>query len=286
LIEPDGSRDFDEADLEKPEPLDGPTDRGPGRRVIGIAVAFALVTASGGLLYLLRRSPAPTSATPGPAELARPPAATPEAPSSGEPASSPVPPLDGSDDFIRGLARALSSHPELAAWLAQRELVRTFVVVMSRIAEGASPAKQLSFLAQRDPFRTLGRPPRLSIDARSYARYDLFAAVVASLDAGGCARLYRKTEPLIEEAYRELGEPERGFSAVLDRAFQRLLDVPIVEGPVLLEASSVSYRFVDPRLESLTPAQKHLLRMGPRNMRLVQGKLREIRRELRPVGAG
>ena len=39
---------------------------------------------------------------------------------------------------------------------------------------------------------------------------------------------------------------------------------------------SVSYTYEDARLESLSAAQKQLLRMGPRNVRLVQAKLREI----------
>jgi hypothetical protein len=36
------------------------------------------------------------------------------------------------------------------------------------------------------------------------------------------------------------------------------------------------YTFEDPALESLTPGQRHLLRMGPRNTRLIQQKLREM----------
>ena len=37
------------------------------------------------------------------------------------------------------------------------------------------------------------------------------------------------------------------------------------------------YRFVKPQLESLSPAQKQLVRMGPDNMRIVKRKLRELR---------
>ena len=45
-----------------------------------------------------------------------------------------------------------------------------------------------------------------------------------------------------------------------------------------LRATSVTFQFADPELEALSPAQKHLLRMGPRNMRLVQHKMREFAR--------
>ena len=37
----------------------------------------------------------------------------------------------------------------------------------------------------------------------------------------------------------------------------------------------IGYGFVDPQLESLSNPQKQLLRMGPRNIRLIQAKLRE-----------
>ena len=43
-----------------------------------------------------------------------------------------------------------------------------------------------------------------------------------------------------------------------------------------LEPDSVTYKFADPALESLTPVQRQFLRMGPRNVRIIQGKLREI----------
>jgi hypothetical protein len=36
------------------------------------------------------------------------------------------------------------------------------------------------------------------------------------------------------------------------------------------------YPFADPKLESLGEVEKHLLRMGPRNAGVVQGKAREL----------
>jgi hypothetical protein len=42
----------------------------------------------------------------------------------------------------------------------------------------------------------------------------------------------------------------------------------------------VLYVYSDPQLESLSAAQKQLLRTGPRNVRLVQARLREIAQHL------
>ena len=46
--------------------------------------------------------------------------------------------------------------------------------------------------------------------------------------------------------------------------------------PISFEQGGTTYLMVDPLLEELSPAQKHLLRMGPENLQLIQAKLREI----------
>ena len=55
-----------------------------------------------------------------------------------------------------------------------------------------------------------------------------------------------------------------------------LLKTPVVEGDILVVPANVGYAYADPKLESLSHAQKQLLRMGPQNVRAVQEKLRAI----------
>jgi len=43
-----------------------------------------------------------------------------------------------------------------------------------------------------------------------------------------------------------------------------------------LVPSGIVYAFADPRLESMSAAQKNFLRMGPENVQTIQTKLREI----------
>jgi hypothetical protein len=47
-------------------------------------------------------------------------------------------------------------------------------------------------------------------------------------------------------------------------------------GPVEVIPKGALYAYADLRLEALSGAEKHLLRMGPENMRKVQTKLSEI----------
>jgi hypothetical protein len=191
-----------------------------------------------------------------------------------------LPPLDLTDTIVRELVGALSSRPELAAWLATDGLIRNFVASVDAVANGATPSAQLQRLAPARPFAVHARGDAAIIDARSYERYDGIAATVEGLDAQGLARVYATLRPRLQDAYRELGYPEGNVDAAVERAIGRLLDAPILEREVEVHRASVFYQFADPRIERLSAAQKQLLRMGPRNQRLVQDKLRAVGRAL------
>ena len=114
------------------------------------------------------------------------------------------------------------------------------------------------------------------LDPRSYDRYTAIADAIASVDPAGAARLYATLKPRIEEAHRELGSPDPSFDRTLERAIVALLDTPILDGPVRLKPKGIGYAFADERVEHLTGAQKHLLRTGPRNVRIIKERLRDI----------
>jgi len=191
-----------------------------------------------------------------------------------------LPPLAESDAFVREQAAGLSSHPQLAIWLASRGLVRVFAAAVLNLADGRSPAPLVPFLAPKAKFFAVERGGRLIADERSFAQYDDFANAVASLDTPGVARVYKTCLPLLNTAYAELGYPNADFSPTLERTIARLLETPVVESDIGLRKDPLFYRYADPALERLSLAQKQLLRTGPRNARLLQGKLRDLYREL------
>ncbi|MCU1384432.1 MAG: hypothetical protein JWL71_3129, partial [Acidobacteria bacterium] len=186
-----------------------------------------------------------------------------------------LPPLDESDTLVRTLVQALTESPAVMAWLPTRGLLRNFTVVVSNIAEGATPAKQLKVLRPNGAFRIVTRDGGTSVDPRSYDRYTTIADAVSSIDAGGAAKLYATLKPRIEDAQRDLGVPT-SFDRTLERAIVALLATPAIDGSERLKPKGIGYGYADDRLESLTPAQKQLLRMGPRNARVIKGKLRDI----------
>ncbi len=184
--------------------------------------------------------------------------------------------LDASDAPVRGLAADLSSNPIFGEWLKSKDLIRRFAAAVDNVANGQSPRPQLDFFVLSGEFKVLSRGGKVILDPADYERYNTVADVFDSLSVSGCARAYAAARPLLQQAYRELGYPKEDFHQTLLRAIIEILKAPIVEDPIILEKGVTTYQMVDPKLEDLSPAQKHLLRMGPENLQLIQAQLREI----------
>jgi Protein of unknown function (DUF3014) len=242
------------------------------------AIAIGIIVVSlAALWYVLSHNrAAPKSGPQTTADLPRPPARNPAEP--GEKID--LPPLDQSDGIIRELVGRLSSHPVAAAWLTTNGLIRNMTVVVANIADGETPAKHLRPLRPKGAFVTKQTGGLTFVDPASYARYDGIAGAVDALDARGVARFYATVKPRLDEAYGDLGLPEASFDRTVERAIVTLLKTPILDDNVQLRQSKVMYEFANPSLEGLTKAQRQFLRMGPRNMRIVKAKLRDVARYL------
>jgi len=204
------------------------------------------------------------------------PLAKPEEEAAPEPPQVDLPSLAESDEWVRLVIGQLSAHPELARWLVTEDLIQRFVVVVDNVAEGTSPRTHLPFLEPEEGFQVRHTGGRNYVDASSYDRYENLAAAMDTLDVRGAAELYRAVKPLIQEAYRDLGYPNRDFDQTLLRAIDRLLRTPVIEDEIELIPGVSSYKFADPKLEELSDCEKHFLRLGPDNLRTVQNVARQI----------
>ena len=240
-----------------------------------LVVVFVLAVVSAAYYLFIAGKAADRGGGPPPAPVPKPAAG--EA-SGGEAAPAPVlnAPLDGSDEGVRGLAADLSSNPVFARWLKSKDLLRRFAAAVDNIAGGQSPRPQADFFAPAAEFKVLMKGGETFVDPSGYDRYNVIADVLDSISTAGCARFYSGVRPLLQRAYRELGYPNGDFHQTLLRAIVEILRTPVTDEPVALEKGVASWILVDPRLEELSPAQKHLFRMGPENLQLVQAKLREI----------
>jgi hypothetical protein len=258
-----------------------PVPRPDGRwRVWGVIAVALIVAAALAAFFVMRPSGGPGVAASDPAVPAQNEASQNRRPLGPDVEPRELPPLDLTDTLVRELLGGLSSRPELAAWLATDGLIRNLVASVDAVANGAAPTAQLRPLAPARPFTVSSTGADAVIDPRSYERYDGIAATVDALDANGLARVYATLRPRLQEAYRELGYPEGNIDVAVERAIGRLLDTPLLERQVEVQRASVLYQFADPRIERLSAAQKQLLRMGPRNQRMIQDKLREIAQAL------
>jgi len=241
-------------------------------RNIGIGVLVVAIVAIGiGLYYFLRDRTAEVPPAPGQSAKER----------ISPPAEKQIPfitlpGLNQSDEWLRNRAQELLNYPKLAEWLKVNDLIRRITAAVDNIAEGLSPRAHLGFLDPKKTFRVAQKGQNLIINPQSYHRYDRVADTFASLDAAGVVRIFQELKPLFQEAYRELGYPHQDFQETLIRAIKVLLGTPIVEGDIALKEGVISYFMVDEDLEGLSDAQKHLLRMGPKNTRKIQDKLREM----------
>ncbi len=245
-------------------------DEGVGRGGLILALIAILLLVGGGLWWFFGRD------TPPPPQVG---AEAPPAPlvsemeglDEGEEAETvftDAPPLDESDVWLREAIALITSHPAVAEWLLNDDLVRRGVKVVANVAYDEDPRVHVPFMGPRGEFE-VDDGAQLKISSSSYDRYDRLAGAVASVDIEGAGELYRRAAPAAEEAFRELGYPG-SFEDALRRALRKVAAVPVLREPPALERKTLSYHYADPELEALAPAQKLMLRMGPDNVRVLQ----------------
>jgi hypothetical protein len=184
---------------------------------------------------------------------------------------------EGDEGLFRAAVATLSTHPALASYLVHDRLLRRFVRAVDAVAGGYSPADEVDFLEPARPFIVREDEGQLVIAAGSFRRYNVVTQVFDSLDTEASVDIYRRFRPRLEAIYREVGWANDDFDTRLREAVDHLLEVTVPSGRIEVEQRAIAYAFAEDGFENLTGAQKHLLRMGPRNAGLVQAKLRELR---------
>lgn len=195
-----------------------------------------------------------------------------------------LPLLDDSDQLIRDGSVSLTRHEGVNAWVAPDQLIRKFVAFADNVAHGQIAREPVRSLAPVGPFLVRKIDEKtFELDPASYDRYTPFVEIAVSVDARRAAEFYHLLRPLVQSAYAELGYGNQSFDDVVFQAIGRLLETPVIDGQIRLVQPVVMYMFEDPKLESLSAAQKQVIRMGPENTRLLQAKISEIALELRAI---
>ena len=244
--------------------------RGPrvSRNALLAALGVVVLAVAGYLIFTMGTSP---SNAPGQETAAAP--AAPKAADDIEHID--LPPLDDSDPLVRQRIGILSLNRLVAAWLGTKGLIRNFVVIVENISHGMNPSRHLQVLKPMGPFRVMTHGNQVVIDPRTYDRFTGMAEAAASIDARAAGRLYQSFKPLLQMAYDELGNQEP-IDRGVERAITSLLQVPAIETDVPVEQTGegIGYQYASPELEAMNGAQKQLLRMGAKNVKVIQQQLR------------
>lgn len=193
----------------------------------------------------------------------------------------PLPLLEDSDNALQQEFSRLFDQARFGKLLIFKQFINRFVVTVDNLTATKLPQK----------FRVTRRPPesfmvnkapqeKLFIDPRNYRRYSIYVAFIEAIDTKTLATAYVHYYPLFQQAYENLGYPDRYFNDRLVEAIDHLLTTPDVLVPVELTRPNVFYHFADPHLEALSAGQKILIRMGYDNAYRVKSKLKELREEL------
>jgi hypothetical protein len=255
-------------------------------------LAAAFLAASGLLAwkYFPRQAepaaPSATAASEGPAPVLDPaPAAPPEAypiedvPVLPEAVDTPLPPLDQSDAEALAALAAAAGGADLGAWLRAEFLLPRLVATIDALPRRTVTQNVYAARPAGGALAVVERDGRTFLDPGNAERYATAVALFEAVDARPLVSAYVRFYPLLQQAYRDLGVPDRQFNDRLVEVIDHLLAAPSPEGPLELVRvpDKPRWAFADPALESASVGHKALVRLGPEQAARVKAKLRELR---------
>lgn len=192
----------------------------------------------------------------------------------------PLPALDDSDADARAALAGAAGEALVDQHLVPDDVIRKLVATVDNLPREALWIKSRAVPPVEGRLLVEGPEGARVLSPANFLRYAPLAQLVGAVDARALASAYRQHYPLLQQAYEELGYPGRQFHNRALEVIDHLLATPAVDGPIRLEQPHVLYTFADPRLETLSPGQKIMLRVGPENAAVFRAKLIELRAAL------
>lgn len=191
----------------------------------------------------------------------------------------PLPSLDESREATQDALKRLFGQKFVQEFFYVEDFVRRLVVTIDNLPRKQVPLRYVPVKLTAQRFLTTGEED-VFLNPENYRRYTPYVRLAESVKTKQLVALYTHFYPLFQEAYEELGYPNRYFNDRLVEVIDDLLAAPEVQGPVKLVQPKVMYQFADSDLETRSAGQKILIRMGSDNAARIKAKLQDIRREL------
>ncbi len=186
-----------------------------------------------------------------------------------------LPSLDHSDDSFKESVENVS--PGLIPWFNIKDVIRKYIILINDLSQNQILFKHRNFL--NIPQKIVVKKDRLGLylAKESYNRFDHFANAISSIDANKGVRLYLTFRPLFKQIYNEFSyPPEYRLEDIFLKAAANVIHAPSIETRIALIKYPNRYKFADNNLELLNNVEKLMLRMGPKNTKKIQRKLRQL----------
>ena len=214
-------------------------------------------------------------------QLAVPPPQTATPDAEDDAATVPLPDLDQSDAVIQERLAEVHDAAQLEKLFLFADAVRRFVVTIDNMTTAKLPQKFKFTRLPEDKFLVqINTDGAEYINQDNYNRYTIYVTFIETLDMDKAVALYFKYYPIFQQAYTELGYPDRSFNDRLIDVVDHLLASPVVPEPVKLLRPKVYYIYADADLEALSAGQKLMIRIGQTNADRVKRWLQRLRVEL------
>lgn len=179
--------------------------------------------------------------------------------------------------FDAALAALLGSDA-FQQWVVSDQLIDRIVVAVDNLSHEKLPVRMWPLRPIGGQALVNGQNGSLHFAAENAARYDIYIALLKSLDLKQVAALYVRDYARFQQAFEALGYPKAYFNDRLVDVIDHLLVTPEPNTPLALVQPTVMYKFADQGMESRSMGQKLMLRMGPVHASIVKGRLRELLR--------
>ena len=183
--------------------------------------------------------------------------------------------LENSDESFRVAIKSASEN--LLEWFLTKDVIKKFIVLSNDLSQKQILNKHRTFL--KPPGRIIVKMDAkgLYLAEQSYRRYEPLANAIEAIDLQTGLDLYIVFKPLFEKVYKEFSYPAQyRLDDIFLKAAANVIEAPVVTNRIALVKQTISYKFVDKKLESLNDVEKLMIRMGPENTKKIQAKLRKL----------
>jgi hypothetical protein len=230
-----------------------------------LAAVLVVIAAIAGWWYWRWQKAAPVAVVP---------QAAPAAPAQAKSDALPSIPAN-SDLVLLEWVQKIFATPD-ARWTEGGDLARRIAGLISTVSNGEDPRPFMRTFVPAQHFAVETHGGKSVISPKSEARFDSIADSIVSARPAVVADGYKAVHPLLGAAWKEIAPPNSDLDVALDKALANLLAVKVPEGGTEVVPKGAIWAYADASLEKLSPAQKALVRMGPKNAQRIQTQLRAI----------